>query len=1300
MKLRSLPDTNHSLYDSRDFIVSSPLARKAFLSEWKGITLGVHALIDAIDRLSQSCHLAEFTDHGLPHLCSLIDRISHWTLRDEKLLVHQLNPNEAAILLVATLIHDMGMLSQKAEDLPIGVSSMYQKAAWSDIAAWVRKTHVLRLEGLVGRLLNEMSSEEKMSSECISVKDFQKANSSDCNDKTFLEQAITVASAHGKWPRDWVAHFEKYTISEKYRLRGLAAVVAVSDLLDEDSARCDTQTLLHHRHGTPLNIAHWLRHQLTDGRIMVEQGGIAIRMTRFCESDESLKPVYDALRNHFRLVLVYEQDLNDHKLNAGVRIRELHPATGIPDEMDKNGTNWKKLKGFSTEPALCYQLLNTFMEEVLKKDAHNDASSSHSFAHIGLEDIDLSQYRKIEGDHEILSHHEKTFRAIINDEFPESLKLGFDFLREEAKNAHLAGDGILVSHIIDIASAKCSEWVEKSKDSEDSEIKSQDIEWLLAMKLHWGIGFVDIDYDLRNFRKINQCFSGTTDSVSKLLVDLILDHFERWPCDVDISKAKEMITREWIDSDAQTDFPARRILLALLIEYSWHCNSESNYWHELLDHVISILAQDSSIQNLFIELKERLHHQRDLISWKTSPKSKPLSSVETQAIEDAYKSWLNVQLEDLKKSFQAAQSRVDFQSPYYSAWYSLERSTVPEIKPDSYETQISRWFMYRSANSFERYLTIIEERISQKREEATDYKYSDAIPTFPPEAQQIALLWQMEIHALRKWDFVRYRYILQKKAKCLMEKALSESSDTQRASLAFHVIHAFILSMKIPEKDKRFQRLFYDLAFGNPEYYETIIEMILRSPKREWVRLAHVFKLLGDAIPESFVERVIQWYIQLENTPLGERWGNKTYLNEMVSAASCSHDTEQLIDQLLDLYNRSPIELVGGFIDFVLKNGTKEQVRKIWSIQHESSIEILWDLSFKIIQHRPDLRDDLLDWMEENCPDDPNSRHNLSQVRGIDSSDETLATRDHILDEIEKSFDKLDDPNDFRFRFYGTLPWPEERVLPLLDKIEWSILDGKCHPNRIYTLLGMMSIFSEGAEGKLLQRLSEVCSNFLKTDHLPVREFRGPDLTSRMLFGCDPEGTIVRLQLSFAENLFNNGGKVETDLLNYLRKNYVSLIRPSNVPFFVKCILKLIVKHCSNDSMLSIMLVFLEMAVQSLFVEPNEYTEIDVSNVVRVCAVLFNKVNTNQYILSDIADKLRRDQILEIIEEMLQNAAQSVYPSARSAACEILVKWKALENTSSMPCIPEPLHNLFEKLKNDPHARVRFACEELQKRVD
>jgi hypothetical protein len=348
-------------------------------------------LISGIHRLTVSCHLPEFTDHGLAHLCSLVDRVSQWSSpasgSTPQLIVDGLSEQECAVLLVACLIHDIGMLSQRPEDLPPGNSSAAAKPI-RDVPTWVRRTHIDRIEGVVGRML--------MGTEFLPVMTH-----------ATIARALTVAKAHGTWPWDW------HTPAFPNRDVGLAAVLAVVDLLDEDSARCDSATLLRHRYGTAENCAHWIRHGLTLGRVLVQQGRVAVRLGRPPGSDAQLDPIFSALRNHFLLVRLYLSELA--QVGAGLHGVHFDPPTGGPSAFAEQLHDWDRLPGFATQSALAFHLLGSFMPEALMDERRVPDATLKKLAAQGLIPIDLTEFYKLRGSREPRMPVEQGFLALLHN---------------------------------------------------------------------------------------------------------------------------------------------------------------------------------------------------------------------------------------------------------------------------------------------------------------------------------------------------------------------------------------------------------------------------------------------------------------------------------------------------------------------------------------------------------------------------------------------------------------------------------------------------------------------------------------------------------------------------------------------------------------------------------------------------------------------------------------------------------------------------------------------------------------------
>jgi len=356
-------------------------------------------LLQAISRLERSCNLPEFTDHGLSHLESLVDRISHWTCAEKigrRIVLSDLldvGSSEAAVLLLGTLFHDLGMLSHR----PQAPFSTFTPLGWGqmDLATWVRKTHVQRLESLVTGLLDEYEAGLLSTRHGVN--------------RDLFQRAIKIACAHQYWP--WQDGFRDLP----GRDQGLAAIIAVADLLDEDAARCDTNTLLHHRQGTLLNMGHWIRHGLTKPPIRVTNGIVEVEMVKPPDTGEGLAPVFSALRNQFRLAGIYNEALNT--IGAAPIEAVFHPSGGLPSEENKELSGWTQIPGLPTEEALVFHLLSSFMDEALLKGPNNTAERLAERGAIGMEFIDLNWHEQIKfkDGKEARSLDEQAFYAILQD---------------------------------------------------------------------------------------------------------------------------------------------------------------------------------------------------------------------------------------------------------------------------------------------------------------------------------------------------------------------------------------------------------------------------------------------------------------------------------------------------------------------------------------------------------------------------------------------------------------------------------------------------------------------------------------------------------------------------------------------------------------------------------------------------------------------------------------------------------------------------------------------------------------------
>jgi hypothetical protein len=372
--MKQIPDFDIELAQTTNYILGSPLAKRVLEDPpFRNYTNIVICILENIDRLADNCHMPEFTNHALPHICSIVRRASEWGENDG--WIEKITSGEAGYLLLALLIHDIGMLSQDVKDMPEQDRLLYMKG-FSDISNWVRRTHVIRIDGLTKRLLRAyLDLDEEL--------------------EKHLDIAIGIARSHATWP--WEKNFisnasaiRSLGLSEK-RIRALNAIVAVCDLLDEDANRCDTVTLIAHRHGTTENMAHWLRHAITVEVSEVNDHAIRIRMRRLIPQKEHMELVYGALRNHYRLIRLYNEALAG--LGAAIDRIGFEPEDGVPemeDEISRTLCIWEEIP--ELKDCLPEQLLMTFMPEALNQGKW-DKALQRKLNRIGLESLDLTEVK-------------------------------------------------------------------------------------------------------------------------------------------------------------------------------------------------------------------------------------------------------------------------------------------------------------------------------------------------------------------------------------------------------------------------------------------------------------------------------------------------------------------------------------------------------------------------------------------------------------------------------------------------------------------------------------------------------------------------------------------------------------------------------------------------------------------------------------------------------------------------------------------------------------------------------------------
>lgn len=579
--MKQIPDFDAELDQSVSFIFESQITKKALtrppFDDFANILVEI---IQSIDRLADNCHMAEFTNHAMPHICSIIKRASEWAESDG--WIKKISSQEASYLLLALLVHDIGMLSQDAKYIPVQERSKYIKGS-ADIANWVRRTHVIRIEGLVKHILSEYIKK-------------------DSELEIHLNVIIGMAGSHDKWP--WQQGFvsyhdeiQKLNLAEE-RIAALNAVIAVCDLLDEDSNRCDTIVLIKHHHGTVENMAHWIRHALTKEVIGVNDHEVTVVFRSFRSEIPDFEIVYRALRNHYRLVKLYNGKLMD--LGAQISHINFEPNDGLPvykDMISDDLEIYRQIPELRND--LVPQLMSTFMKEALNKDGGDEQLRQRLDA-AGLECIDLSCILYFMEPGTLLHPEERVIFG--KDEISAKLR----YMKDVVEDAYINGRIGKLRHVCALALN------EAKKDN----ILLEQIYWIFAYMLVYQKG--DIDY-LSAKRKYPNSF-GYNDGISykiqrdstySKLLDVLFCFLE--------PRISEKYILEYEKFLCETDYGSLRedmgteLLCCTIIGLFWFWDSEGDSWRKVSRYIREHVKIDA-LSKKISDLEEQLSLQYDILN--------------------------------------------------------------------------------------------------------------------------------------------------------------------------------------------------------------------------------------------------------------------------------------------------------------------------------------------------------------------------------------------------------------------------------------------------------------------------------------------------------------------------------------------------------------------------------------------------------------------------------------------------------------------------------------------------------------
>lgn len=845
--MKEIPGFDVELAESINYILGSPLAKKAFVCPpFNNFTNILTEIIEGIDRLADNCHMPEFTNHALPHACSIVKRASEWGESDGWL--EDATSQEAGYLLIALLIHDIGMLSQDSGDIPDDEKFQYMKGL-SDISNWVRRTHVIRIGKLVKSLLSDYMGDETLS--------------------MHLDVIIGMAQSHSKWPwnPDFVTpkdQIAKAGLKEE-RIGAFNAVIAVCDLLDEDSNRCDTLTLIKHRYGTTENKAHWIRHAITKQVEGVKDHRIIVRFRKLPVDSPYLDMLYRTLRNHYRLVKLYQKKLA--AIHGEIWHLDFEPGDGISDEKDEISDklgNCQSIPEF--QPDLVPYIIATFMEEAKNQDG-GDERVRKKLDEIGLETMDLSGLNEFFHPGVLLYPEERVLFG--RGRVEEKLKYAYDL----AEKAYVNGDIEKLRHI-------CGAVLEML---EGNTVEPEKIYWAITYLLIYEKGSMDFEAAKRMHQNLicsnlsNDCradISVASISPYQKLLDVLL-------CFLEPDISAESIKRYYdylmkCDYSIFRDDFATLLLVRTVVGMFWLWGGSSGTWREISEQIQNQVKNKRLIHMLSLQ-RQCLEIQYKILFGGGEITDEELLNVDYPVLARAWKHFFLADWEAMERDNDRMVSCGEKNQDLFSSIQGLQNMTNMIMEWSGINRE-SRMHKYRDTGVRRYHRNAGEQQRSEfwhSRESAIETSLAQSRKGLGSGSAAsirrgvIRLIALRKLEALQYWNIGEYLESVRNETCWIYSMAVYENQQGDYRGVAAYLPATVILSIQSMESKQftkeEMQQIITKMYYHFPAGYEEIVDFLMSTPQRciwsygiQWLEYL-IVDLKGDQLT-----RILKWLIMYD----------------------------------------------------------------------------------------------------------------------------------------------------------------------------------------------------------------------------------------------------------------------------------------------------------------------------------------------------------------------------------------------------------------------------------------------------
>lgn len=581
------------------------------------------------------------------------------------------------------------------------------------------------------------------------------------------------------------------------------------------------------------------------------------------------------------------------------------------------------------------------------------------------------------------------------------LQRAFDYLRTEAIDAHLAGDGMRVLHLC----ASALERIGVRPNETAEQIDVGDVRWAFFLGLYWMVDdwLTHVIEDALKYVVTDE-ISAWDSKLARFL--LTTAHIP-----VNFESVDELRTAppEWIRERSQNieDLAA----LGLAVEIAWYEDPRNPAWKELPDGWLAHCPKPSALEKDLQRLVTRLEAQAMFCSEGRLPGSDETVfavSREQDLLLQAWKLYYEADFVELDKLITRISSLVEVDSPVLPALFHVVHwSRIGRRSKESQFTSLSRRNYLKSRQPAQTCQQLRDERFESSFAEIARRGFPDGVASERFTCFRMAMLNQL--HALRAWDIGGWLLGEQQRAFCLLE--LGARGDLACAKAG---VIARRNSLYFPERGKypHLDRSVQLLDFLPEDGRRAIVKDLLASPRIAWVAAHRVFEELSDAIPVDMLGEIAAWYVRLDLDPFHSH-GKHTRLEMWGSLLNQADRAAELVEVLKPALLAKAAwptcwdDLHGTLCSAIVKAGEDTAISILEKLLDASCGDVHWNeyrfsILYNIVRLRPEFSERCLQWLEEYAETRQDQRSQF-RLRLIHAPDETPVDDKAFRDWVRQS---------------------------------------------------------------------------------------------------------------------------------------------------------------------------------------------------------------------------------------------------------------------------------------------------------